>query len=131
MTIIFKFFWPSIAWAVFIFIMCTIKIDNITHSPLFFAGFDKLVHCGFFFVQVVLFGYGLIRLLHTPFLGFSRVLIVTAIAIAYGSIIEILQHYLFTWRSGEWDDLFADAVGASMGAFSILTIFKALSYVKK
>jgi len=131
MTIILKFFWPAIAWALFIFIMCTIKIDNISHSPLFFPGFDKLVHCVFFFVQVVLFGYGLIRLFHIPFLGFSSILIVTAIAIAYGSIIEILQHYLFTWRSGEWDDLFADAVGALMGAFSILTIFKALSYVKK
>jgi VanZ family protein len=131
MNVIFKFFWPAIAWALFIFIMCVIKLDNVSHSPLFFPGFDKLVHCGFFFVQVVLVGYGLIRLLHTPVLSFSKVLLVAVIAIAYGSVIEILQHYLFTWRSGEWDDLFADTVGASMGAFSILTIFKALSYVKK
>lgn len=130
MNIIFKCFWPAVAWALFIFIMCVIKIDSVSHSPLFFPGFDKLVHCGFFFVQVVLVGYGLIRLLYDPVLTFSQVLLVTVIAIAYGSIIEILQHYLFTWRSGEWDDLFADAVGASMGAFSILVIFKALSYVK-
>jgi VanZ family protein len=115
----------------FIFIMCAVKLDSVSHSPFFFPGFDKLVHCGFFFVQVVLVEYGLIRLLHNPVLGLGRVLLVTAIAIAYGGIIEILQHYFFTWRSGEWDDLFADAVGASMGAFSILVIFKALSYVKK
>jgi VanZ family protein len=55
----------------------------------------------------------------------------TFLTIGYGGIIELLQHYLFTWRSGEWADLFADAVGAFMGLFSFLVIFKALNYVKK
>ena len=98
---------------------------------MFFPGFDKLVHCGFFLVLVVLYYYGLIR--QQSYLDFSykKLIIITLAAITYGGIIELLQRYIFTWRSGEWNDLFADAVGASMGAFSIITIVKALSYAKE
>jgi hypothetical protein len=35
--------------------------------------------------------------------------------------------YIFTWRSGEWNDLFADSVGAGMATFSTLLLATALS----
>ena len=98
---------------------------------MFFPGFDKLVHCGFFFMMVVLYSNGLIRQQFPQFLSYKAVLLITLVAIIYGGLIEILQLLVFTWRSGEWDDLFADAVGASMGAFSIILTVYTLRYAKK
>ena len=131
MKVLFKYYGPAILWALFIFIMCTIKLGKVTESPMFFPGFDKLVHCGFFFVLVVFYCNGLIRKLLPLPLSYKWVITVTIIAIIYGGIIELLQLTIFTWRSGEWNDLFADAVGASMGAFSIIITVNALRYVKK
>jgi len=133
MKILFNYYGPAILWALFIFIMCSIKLsESLTHAPIFFPGFDKLTHCGFFFVLVILYSYGLIRQQSTPYISYKAILMFTAAAIVYGGAIELLQFYFFTWRSGEWADLFADAVGASMGAFSIILTVNAYSgYVKK
>jgi VanZ family protein len=131
MKVIFKYYGPAILWALFIFTLCTIKLGKVAESPMFFPGFDKLVHCGFFFVLVVFYCNGLIRKTLPLPLSYKSVIIVTVIAIIYGGIIELLQLTIFTWRSGEWNDLFADAVGASMGAFSVIITVNALRYVKK
>jgi VanZ family protein len=126
-----KYQGPTILWALFIFIMCTIKLGKIEGSPLFFPGFDKLVHCGFYFVFVIFYCNGLIRQHHPDGLPYKYVAIVLILAIAYGGTIEILQWLVFTWREGEWGDLFADSVGACMGMFSVLIISGAVKHVKK
>ena len=53
------------------------------------------------------------------------------VAVLFGGAIELLQKYLFTWRSGEWGDLFADAVGAGMALFSVLITTWTVNYEKK
>jgi hypothetical protein len=122
---------PTILWALFIFIMCSAKFgDNITHEPLFFAGFDKLVHCGFFSVLVVFWCNGIIRQQNDKLLSYKSALIVTFISILFGGLIELLQLTIFTWRSGEWPDLFADAAGACMGIFGVLLTDRAKNYEK-
>ncbi|MDB4902582.1 MAG: hypothetical protein JWQ63_1863 [Mucilaginibacter sp.] len=131
MKVTFKYYGPAILWALFIFILCSVKLGKVSHSPMFFPGFDKLVHCGFFLVLVVFFCYGLIRQQSYQAFPYKKVILITTIAIIYGGVIELLQLYIFTWRSGEWNDLFADTIGALMGAFSIVTTVKALSYVKE
>ncbi|MDF2434270.1 MAG: hypothetical protein JWP44_3901 [Mucilaginibacter sp.] len=98
---------------------------------MFFPGFDKLVHCGFFFVMVVFYCNGLIRQHYRKTLSYKRILMVTVAAILYGGLIELLQLFIFTWRSGEWNDLFADALGASMGAFSLIITVNSINYAKK
>jgi len=127
----FKAYWLTILWALFIFVMCTAKLGSVEQSPIFFPGFDKLVHCGFFFVLVVLWACALIIRQNGLFISYKQFIPLAIIAVVYGGVIELLQKYVFTWRDGAWDDLFADGVGAAMGIFSIFTIFKALNYVKK
>ncbi len=112
----------TLLWALFIFILCTIKLGGVGNSPMFFAGFDKLVHCGLFFVLTVLLCAGPLRVNAQYRLSYLQSLFFLLLAIAYGGIIELLQAYVFTWRSGEWNDLFADTVGASMGLFGVLVI---------
>jgi len=122
-----KYYWPAILWALFILIICSIKLGEVSRSPLFFAGFDKLVHCGLLFVLTVFIVSGYARMQMPRRLPHNTLLLITVIAIAYGGAIELLQHYFFTWRSGEWDDLFADTIGILMATFSIFITAKALN----
>lgn len=131
MRAVIKYYWPAILWAIFILTMCSIKLGDVSHSSLFFPGFDKLVHCGFFFVIIVFMSAGYIRQQSPHGLSYKTLLLILVISIAYGGLIEILQAYIFTWRSGEWNDLFADIIGALMATFSIFITVKALSYDKK
>ena len=131
MKAIFKYYRPAILWALFIFIMCSIDLGPVSKHPIFFPGFDKLTHCGFFFVLVVLWCSGLIRQQSNPIISYKQVLTITIVAVLYGGLIELLQLWVFTWRSAEWNDLFADTVGAAMGAFSVLVTIKSINYVKK
>ena len=117
----FRNYGPAILWALFIFIICTVKLGGVSSSPLFFPCFDKLVHCGLFFVLVILCCNGFIRQLSTGVLPYKSIILITLAAIIYGGLIELLQNYFFTWRSGDWNDLFADTIGASMGAFGQLS----------
>jgi VanZ family protein len=131
MKTLFKYYGPAILWALFILIMCSIKLGKVGSSPLFFPGFDKLVHCGFFFVIIVFITFGHIRKQSVPHLSYKSLLLFIFICVGYGGLIEILQKYFFTWRSGEWDDLFADIIGTLMGAFGVMLTTKAMSYDKK
>ena len=125
-----KYYWPAILWALFVFIMCSIKLNEVSGSPMFFPGFDKLVHCGFFFLVLVFPTIGYIRQQQAYDLPYKALLLFIVIAIAYGALIELLQRYVFTWRDGGWDDLFADCVGTGMGAFAIMITVKAMRYEK-
>lgn len=97
------------------------KMGGVAHSPLFFEGFDKLVHCGFFFVFNVLLTRGII--IQKRNLSWFNAVKALVITITFGALIELLQLYVFTWRSGDWNDLFADSVGAGMATFgSVLNV---------
>jgi len=121
----------TLLWALFIFILCNIEFGSVGKSSLFFPGFDKLTHCGLFFVLVVFSANGFIRHKTNERLTYKNAFFIAVLAIGFGALIEILQLTVFTWRSGEWDDLFADTVGACMAIFSILITINATEHVKK
>ena len=122
---------PTVLWALFVLVMCSIKIgDNITNEPLFFPGFDKLVHTGFFFLLVILWCNGIIRQQKDRLISYKTAAMVTFITILFGGLIELLQLTIFTWRSGEWGDFASDGIGACMAAFSIVIIERALRHEK-
>jgi VanZ family protein len=128
MTTFLKYQRLTILWALFVLIMCLMPMGNIGESSLFFPGFDKLVHCGFFFVFVVFAENGLIR--QNKNFVYTRVLITAVIAIIFGGAIELLQQYVFIWRDGDWADLFADTVGVGMATFSIMVTYTAINHGK-
>jgi VanZ family protein len=121
----------TILWALFIFVLCTIKIgESITHEPIFFPGFDKIAHCGFFFVLVTFWSNGLLRQQNGRMLSYKSAAMVTVLSILYGALMEVLQLTIFTWRSGEWPDLFADTIGVCMGIFAVIVTGRAINYEK-
>lgn len=124
----FKYQRFTILWSAFILIMCSISMGKVGESHLFFPGFDKMVHCGFFFMFVVLAGNGLIR--QNKGISIPVIFLIAFVGVFFGALIEILQLYIFTWRDGNWADLFADTIGVGMATFSILVLKSAFSYAK-
>lgn len=53
------------------------------------------------------------------------VLLAATVAVAYGAAIEVFQ-MLLGYRSGEWMDLVADAVGVAVGALAAVGIWPRL-----
>lgn len=66
-----------------------------------------------------------------PAFTYKYAIIVLLLALFYGGAIEILQATIFTWRDGDWNDFFADFVGAGMGIFSVLVTSTAFKHGKK
>ncbi|MES2061692.1 MAG: VanZ family protein [Bacteroidota bacterium] len=123
-----KYYGPAILWALFILLICAIPFGSVGNSPLFFPGFDKLVHCGLFFVLSVLYCAGSIRKWNTRSIRIEIAMKNTIVLISYGALIEALQSTVFTWRSGDWNDLLADAIGACMGIFGVLLTSNAINH---
>ena len=117
----------SLLWALVILVMCSLPSESTASVPKF-PGIDKLVHTGFFFVLTVLLYNGEIRKRETsrPSWGISiRVVLWTVL---FGAFIEYLQWQVFTYRSAEAWDLFADVVGTGMGVFAYLLLHKTYRY---
>lgn len=131
MKTVLKYYWPAILWAIFIFTLCSVDLGEVGRSSLFFPGFDKLVHCGFFFVLTILWHNGMLRQHFIPGVSYKRLIIILTLSILFGGLIELLQLTVFTWRDAEWGDIFADTVGASMGVFGIIVTTKAINYHEK
>lgn len=90
----------------------------------FFEGFDKLAHTGFFFVLTVLLFYGKIKQQVSYSYRGITLLKIMVITVGLGALIEILQLTIFTYRSADWWDLFADVTGVGMGMFSYVFLHR-------
>jgi len=115
----------AIIWTVFIFILCNIKMpeDNGV-SGIFFTGFDKLVHLGFFYVLTILLFYGKIRHQHSYNFRYLTILKIVVLTAALGGGIELVQWKFFTYRSAEWWDFGCDMMGVFMGVFSYVLLHR-------
>ena len=120
-----KYQTAAIVWTAIIFVLCNIELPESDGATVFFDGFDKLVHLGFFFVLTVLLFFGKIKYQHNykfRSLTIVKIIIITA---CIGGGIELLQWKVFTWRDGEWWDFGADMIGVFMGIFSYILLHKA------
>jgi VanZ family protein len=131
MKAILKYHGPAILWALFVFTICSVNLGPAGESPMFFKGFDKLTHAGLFFTLVVLLCNGLIRQQKPKPFSYTQALMVTIATIALGGLIEILQLTIFTWRSGDWNDMFCDVLGVCMGIFGVMLTVGAIGNEKK
>ncbi|MDO7742259.1 MAG: VanZ family protein [Pedobacter sp.] len=112
----------TLLWTVFILILCNMKMPDTQGSGIFFEGFDKLVHLGFFFVLTILLFYGKIQTQRSYEFRILTILKVVTITFMLGGIIELIQWKIFTYRSAEWWDLGCDMLGVMMGVFSYVIL---------
>ena len=111
----------AVLWSIIVVVLCSLPSESMDSTPSF-PGMDKLVHCGFFFVFTVLLYYGAIRRAGSSRPSFSISIQVILISFVFALATELLQWKVFTYRSAELWDLFADAVGTGMGVFAYLLL---------
>jgi len=114
----------AIAWSIVILIFCNIEMPDTSRSGIFFEGFDKLVHLGFFYVLTIFLFYGKIRYQHSYSFRSLTIFKVILIGAALGGFIELLQWKIFTYRSAEWWDFGCDMLGVFMGVFSFVLLHR-------
>lgn len=102
----------NIAWAIVIFILCTLPGQDIPDPHLNIPHLDKMVHWGMFFIMALLLCNELEY--QTRFSLRKIFLISVSVIFLYGGIIEILQEHFFN-RSGDVLDLLADVAGGIIG----------------
>ena len=111
----------AVLWAVVVVVLCSLPATATDDVPNF-PGLDKLVHTGFFFVFTVLLYYGAIRRAGTFRPSWRISIKVVIFSCLFALFTEYLQWKVFTYRSAEAWDLFADAVGTGMGVFAYLLL---------
>ena len=110
-----RYFFPAIAWFIFIFILCALPGQDVPYSSwLALLAFDKWVHAGIFFVLVAFLIRGM-KFSYPHAAHMTAALIALAIAIPYGGLLEIMQGAFFTNRSADFYDFMADTFGAICG----------------
>lgn len=115
----------SILWGIFILILCAVRLSSLPPIGKGIEGFDKIVHFTFFLTLSLILVYEDHR---QHYSGKSRLrasMGLIALGIVYGGGIELLQKYIFTYRSAEWLDLAADLLGCLVAvALFNLVLFK-------
>lgn len=120
----------SIFWTLIILVLCCMKMPESNGSSLFFIGFDKMVHLGFFFVLTVLLFYGKINYQHNYNFRSLTIFKIILICAFIGGGIEFIQWQIFTYRSAELWDFICDMLGCFMGIFSFILLHRT-SYHEK
>ena len=104
---------PIIISLVILYLCCFIPANDIPEVSFdFFIPLDKIVH---FCMYLGLSGATSINFIHgyRGRVNFYRLLLIAFIfPILYGGLIELLQHYFFPPRSGDWFDFLADILGS-------------------
>jgi len=118
------FIWAAL-WAIIVLLLTCLPMESTVEKVPAFEGMDKLVHTGFFFVFSVLLCRGFV--MRNERNGVQVVVFATVflISLAFALLTEFLQYQFFTYRSGDWWDVFADSVGVGMGLFSYLVLIGA------
>lgn len=124
-----KYQWPAIVWAIIVLILCDMPVESAGPS-IFFEGFDKMVHLGFFFILTVLLFFGKIRQQNSYDYRTLTIIKILLITMFLGGTIELLQYAVFTYRSAEWWDLISDMLGVGMGIFSYLLLHRRSNVAK-
>ncbi|MEN5086808.1 VanZ family protein [Sphingobacterium faecium] len=109
-------------WAVIVILLCCMPGQNFEKVPSY-PGMDKLVHAGMFFVFCTLIYNGVLVQFKGRPTKWVPVLVVSILGLLFALLTEALQLYIFTYRSGDWWDLFADSVGIGMAGFAYLLFY--------
>lgn len=109
---------------IILYLCCYIPTKDIPEVSFdFFIPMDKIVH---FCMYLGLSGATAINYLHGERgLVCNYKLLITAflLPILYGGFIELLQHYYFPPRAGDWFDFLADALG-TLAALPVAFCYK-------
>ena len=104
---------PVTIWLLAILILSGYPGNRVPKIPIW--QFDKLVHALIYSALSILL-IGAFQNQNTKTSKrFQVIILIILFGIFYGGFMEILQHYIFINRSGNWYDFIANTIGAIMG----------------
>ena len=112
-------FWLAVVWTCLILFL-SLKTPS-GESKFSFPYADKIVHVTFYFVFVVLW-FRYLVLIKKNQIKDKAVLVL--IAISFGILIEILQHFFTTTRQADIWDALANTIGSLIGIAVMSAVFK-------
>ena len=108
-----KRYWKSLFWIGLIFALSVFKGDKIpVHTEFKIPHLDKIGHFGMYFILTFLLAYDFFAHNNSLRKNSSNMLLVMMVSIFFGVAMELLQHFIFVWRSGDIYDLFANIAGS-------------------
>jgi glycopeptide antibiotics resistance protein len=111
--------YPAFFWAAVILILCAMPGTYVPRLTfLDWLRPDKVVHLIMFGALSFLFIRGFVHQNTFQTLSIHPKMYAILFSIIYGIVIELLQQYIFIWRSGEVFDALADAIGAFIGLWT-------------
>lgn len=116
-------------WAAIVLILFNMPASSADRVPRF-EGIDKLVHTGVFFVFTVLLFHAAISRQRMTRFSWRIAINVVFVSGLFALLTEFLQWKVFTYRSAELWDLFANAVGIGMGIFAYILFVTIVEKVK-
>lgn len=120
----FKYILPSIAWAIFILILCGIPPQHVDGFSFWeILNPDKIFHFGVFALLSLFLIVGFKRQYSFPKLRCNAVLSAVLTSSIYGVLIELTQILFFHGREGDWLDILANTLGAVSGIILFRIIY--------
>ncbi|MBD1420918.1 VanZ family protein [Sphingobacterium chuzhouense] len=123
---LFNYIW-AIVWGIMMLLLMGMPSDDMPGVG-FFEGFDKMAHCGFFFVFTALLLLGSISPASGNPSKIKTIIVTFLIASIFAFGTEAIQYYLSTGRQADWWDIFADYVGIGMALFSYILFYRRRVY---
>ena len=120
-----KYNLASIAWAVFILVLCLMPGRDLPSITIF--EFDKIVHFIFYVLLALMMYYGWKKQNTFPNLHHNTILKILIISSSYGFLVEILQELLTADRHFDIYDALANAIGAIAGSLMGIVLKQKLS----
>lgn len=100
-------------WAAFMLLLTLTPAREMPVTPAWkLLSFDTAAHAGVFGVLAALSWFSLRRQRRWPVLAQQATAVVLAGCVAFGALIEVLQHLMGQGRHAEWSDLLSDSIGA-------------------
>ncbi len=104
--------WHSVLMACLIFYVSVIHVPSNFVAPwMAEVGFDKFVHFGMYLVLSLLLAYDGLTPLQLENRRIKIVRLMVLMPMVYGGVIELIQCFFTSNRSGSWMDWLADIAG--------------------
>jgi len=113
----------SILWGILMLALMLAPSKDLDAAPSF-PGFDKLAHCGTFFVLTTLLYWESSVKHNYQLRKWVAILKIVLCTVIFAGATELAQRYFSPSRTADWWDFFADLVGIGMASFAFLLLFK-------
>lgn len=129
-TKLFKYSYiPVIIYLIILYLCCFIPLSDVPDVEIeLFIPMDKLVHFCMYFGLSGATAFNYIFLTKGDINKTKLFIWAYLLPILYGGFIELIQHYYFPPREGDWFDFLADALGSIA---SLPFVFRFRKYILK